>query len=184
MSILWMHDPITGEQQEVGRDTALPVEVKGNVQPPVAGQTITRIVTVPGIGTGSAYQAGDAFGTMITFPDVFRPEKLSGRIVSAFYIDRDDEGVSKYMPIYVRPITESTDNAAVALSLANAQACRGAVVIDTFADCAAFQIGVEANINLWVSGESPNLYTQLVTAGADNIAAGALPIIGIVVVPD
>lgn len=182
---------------EVSRDEPLPVqlvhpedsdyplvEIKGSEMPPVAGRTITRLVQVPGIGTGSAYAAGDAFGTLITFSDVFRTEKCSGTIVSAFFIDLDDEGIQKDVPIYIAPITATTDNSAAAPSDTDVLLCRGHFSISTFLNLGNNQIGTLTNIGLWVSGSDPNLYTQLVTQGADNIAASNIPWIGIVVVPD
>ncbi len=184
MSKIFINDPDTNELQEVGKDVALPVALKDTPWlPSISGDTITRVVKVPGIGTAAAYQAADAFGTLITFRDVFRAEKLSGEIVAVFFIDVDDEGVAKSMPLFVRPITVTADNAAMALTDPDGMFCRGAVVIDTFVDCGGFQVGIETP-GLKITGMDQNLYTQLQTGGADNIAAGKEPWIGIVVVPD
>ena len=185
MTTLWIHDPITNEPMEVGKDVALPVSIIDTPYlPPMAGQTITRMVKVPGIGTAAAYQAADAFGTLITFPDVFRTEKMSGEIRSVFFVDLDDEGIAKSMPLFTRPITVTADNGAMALDDADGMFCCGAVAITAFVDCGGFQVGYANNVGLRIKGEGVNLYSQLQTGGADTIAVGKEPWIAIVVCPD
>ncbi len=153
-------------------------------QPPMAGQTVTRLVKVPGIGTGAAYADGEAFGGLIQFHDVFRPEKCSGTIVQVFFLDLDDEGINKDVPIFIRPFTITTDNNAFAPSAIDLLGCRSVISISTWSNWNANQFGEASGANRWISGESPHLWTQIVTRGADNIAAGSEPWIGIVVIPD
>lgn len=157
---------------------------KDTIQPPIAGQTITRLVQVPGIGTGAAYADGEAFGTLITWHNVFRSEKLSGTIVGAFLLDLDDEGIQIDIPLFVRSITATTDNNAFAPSDDDLMALRAVVSISSFYNWSSNQFGQASNLGVWINGESPNLYSQLVVRGAANIAAGAVPWVGLVVVPD
>lgn len=184
MATLYTRNNAENEYTEVNDQNPLPVEVMGGMMPPVGGQTVTRRAQIPGIGAAAAYSALDQFGTLITFPDVFRAEKRSGTIVNVLYYDFDDEGIGKTLLLFSRPVTAGTDNAAVALADGNALACRGSIIIGTFGDAGNWQIGQANNQALWVSGESVHLYGILTTAGADNIAAGAMPQIALVVLPD
>ncbi|MCR4340467.1 MAG: hypothetical protein NUW01_11370 [Gemmatimonadaceae bacterium] len=197
MNLLKFYDRLAGSYREVASDNPLPVAIderqgSGSLLdpladglPPVAGRTVTRVVQVPGIGTGSAYAAGDAFGTLIEFPNVFRPEKRSGIVVGAFLIDLDNEGVSKDVPLFVASFTATADNSAFAPSANTLQGLRGFLSISSFSTFSANQVGQAVGTNVWI-GDAPgtSLFTQLVTRGADNIAAGALPLVGLVVIPD
>ncbi len=153
-------------------------------QPPVSGQTVTRLVKVPGIGAAAEYADGDAFGTLIKLHDVFRPEKCSGTIVQVFFLDKDDEGKNKDVPIFIREFTATADNSAFAPSDDALMGCRTTISISTWSNWDSNQFGEASGANRWISGESPHLWTQIVTRSTDNIAAGSEPWIGIVVIPD
>jgi hypothetical protein len=170
--------------EKVSADNPLPVSIYGDLMPAVAGRTVTRVMQVPGVGTGAAYEAGDAFGTLMTFQDVFRPEKCSGVIVSAFLIDLDDEGLQKDVVVFEKNVTGVADNAAFAPTDLDMLSCRGAFSITSFVNLGSNQIGTANNINLWMTSSDQHLRVWLVTQGADNIAAGSVPWIGLVVVPD
>jgi hypothetical protein len=184
MSELYIRSDYSNTPERVNQDNPLPVEIAGLNLPPVSGRTVTRIVKVPGVSIASAYTAGDAFGGLITFPDVFRAEKRSGIIVGAFLLDLDDEGLRVDMPIYIAPITATADNSEYAVSANDALFCRGYVEISSFIDCINWQLGQASDITIWVNSLDNNLYTQLITRGAPNIAATKEPYIGIIVVPD
>lgn len=185
------------ESVAVTEDTPLPVRLLANedddaprVQldqpylPPVAGVTLERLVQIPGIGTASIYAAGDAFGTLITWHNVFRAEKCSGTIVGAYLIDLDDEGIQVDIPIWIRSFTTTADNSAFAPTDADVLGCRAVISITGFSNWNANQFGQYEGSPRWVRGESPHLYTQAVVQGTPTIAAGAVPWLGILIVPD
>ena len=182
---------------EVNETNPLPVQIFSNDDedapkvrisqaylPVVAGQTITRIVPLPGITTGSAHSDGDALGTPIVFQDVFRAEKCSGIVVGAFVIDKDDEGLQIDIPLFTRPIAGTADDSAFAPTDTELMTCRGVVAVSSFFNWDSNQFGQATNLGMWISTESPNLYSQVVARGAINIAAGSIPLVGLVVVPD
>ena len=152
--------------------------------PPVAGQTIKRRVQIPGIGTGSAYADGDAFGTLITWHNVFRPEKASGTIVGLFLHDLDDEGLQVDVPVFSQPFTVTADNDPFAPSDDDNLNCLWVLSVDTFFNWGSNQFGQSSGAPVWVKGDGPNLYSQLVVRGAATISAGSIPWVGITVVPD
>lgn len=174
------------EMRPVSSVNPFPVALAQRLLPPIEGRTVWRMVQVPGIGTGAAYADGDAFGGLITFPEVFRAEKRSGVIVAVLLFDLDDEGLALDMPLFARPITPTADNGPFALSDDGLLACRGAVAIPTaaFWNWGSNQLAVVKDVGLWVQSDDTNLYTQLVARGALNIAAGAIPWLGVVVLPD
>lgn len=192
--------PENAQAVAVTEDTPLPVVLKNDeddeapkVQldqlrlPPVGGDgKIVGPVRVTGIGTGSAYTAGDAFGGVVKFPNCFRPEKCSGWIVGALYYDLDDEGLAKDVPLYSRAITATTDNDAYALADADNLYGRGFLRISDFFDGGSGQIGMadKTTVPFYVVADGPDLWTQLRTLGADNVAAASEPWIALLVVPD
>ncbi len=184
MATLFFRNSNETTHTAVSDEHPLPTIAYGDYMPAVAGRTVTRIVEVPGVGTGSAYADGDAFGTMITWLDVFRAEKCSGTIVGAFLQDFDGEGIQIDIPIFTRTITATADNAAFAPSDIDLAACRAVVSITEFYNWGSNQFGQATGLGLWVQGEGVNLYSQCVIHGAANIASGAVPRIGLVVVPD
>lgn len=190
--------PENAQAVAVTEDTPLPVQIFNNededparVQvdqnrlPPVAGET--RLIgpyQIPGIGTGAAYADGDAFGTVLQFHDCFRPERCSGTIVAVLFFDLDDEGVNKDIPFFIQPITATADNSAFAPSDIDLLAWRGTISISSYNNWGNNQAGQDVTTRLWIKSDSPHLWTQIVTRGADNIAAGAIPWIALVVAPD
>lgn len=160
------------------------IAIEMNRMPPVEGQTTYRMVQIPGIGTGSAYADGDAFGTLITWHNVLRAEKPSGTIVGALLFDLDDEGLQVDVPLFTQGITVTADNSAFAPSDADLLFCRAIVPITEFYNWGSNQFGQYTGSPKWLRADGPNLYTQCVIRGAANIAAGALPWLALVVVPD
>lgn len=160
------------------------VEISQSYLPPVPGQQITRMYKVPGVTTGGAYADGDAMGTLITFHDVFRPEKRSGIVVGAFIIDKDDEGLQIDIPLFVRTFATTTNDSAFAPSDDDLMHCRAVVAVSSFSNWGSNQFGQATNQGIWISGEDTNLYSQLVARGAINLAAGSEPWVGLVVIPD
>lgn len=136
----------------------------------------TQVTGVPGIGTAVAYTAGEAFGTIITF-DV--PKQ--GTIANVVFLDYDDEGINKDLVLFNGHFTHTADNAAMAISSGDLRKAIGVAYINSWSDLAANRIG-QAFPALSYKAPQGKLFAQLVTRGADNIAAGALPDIFLVVV--
>lgn len=160
-----------------------PVILLNEYLPPVRGQLIERVYEVPGIGTASAYTAGDAFGTVITVHNVFRPEERSGAVVKLVFLDLDDEGKQKDCVFYNRSVTTTADNDAYAPSDDDILYGQGVVSITSFQNWSNNQVGTWSG-TFWAKSSDTNLYVRLVTQGADNIAAGALPRLLVQVIPN
>lgn len=152
-------------------------------QAPIAGRAFTRLYRVPGIGTGSAYADGDAFGTAFTLHDLMRPENPACWIVDVFLIDRDDEGLQVDVPIFIAPIASTTDNNAFAPTDIELLTWRRTFAITGFSNWSVNQGGQYEGSPQLIVGQGPHLYTQLVARGTINVAAGAEPYIGITVMP-
>ena len=133
-------------------------------------------VQVPGIGTGAAYAAADAFGVKFSFT-----VPVKGTIINVIFQDLDDEGLDKELNIFNRDFTETADNAAFAPSDDDLLNCIGVANIDTWYNFANNQIGM-AYPALGYVAPTGLLYAQLLTRGADNIASGAIPKIFLVIV--
>ena len=124
---------------------------------------------VPGIGTGAAYASGDAFGTkfLLTVP-------VEGTIATAVFLDYDDEGLTKELVLFNEDFTVTADNSAFAVSDADLRNCVGVISIGTFYNFSANQLGI-ASPALYYHAPRGFLWGQVVTRGADNIAAGSIP---------
>lgn len=171
---------------EVSDLAPLPVEIAGGATlPPVAGRTLTREDTPPGIGTGAAYADLDAIGTVMTFPGVFRANVSSGLLQSARYYDLDDEGLAVDLWLFSRRPAAPTDNSALALSDADLRNVVAVVSFASFADAANGRFSQSGGLGLMVHGSGgTDLYGIAQARGALNIAASNLPVFAIDVVPD
>lgn len=136
----------------------------------------TQPLLVPGIGAASPYASGDAFGTQMTFsvPD-------EGTISNVVFLDYDDEGINKELVLFNKLVTETADNAEYAVADIDLTPCLGVCYINTWSNFANNQVGQAYPALSYVTmGEK--IYGQLITRGADNIAAGLQPAIYLVVV--
>ena len=135
----------------------------------------TTFYEIPGIGTGAAYASGDAFGTgfWVPFP-------RSGYIDSLTFIDLDNEGIAKTIYLWKAMIRTTDDNAAFEPVREDFLVGRALQINLTAADYVTHSGGQMATVTgIGLPYEAPcgRLWCRLVTRGADNIAAGALPLI-------
>lgn len=152
--------------------------VDGPVQ--VINKTVrTGPTTIPGIGTGAAYAADDAFGRAfsVTVP-------RSGIIQAATFLDRDDEGIETDLVLFNKPFTDTADNAAFTVSDADMENCIGTITFATFKNFALNQMSTAGAMGLAYIAPERKLWIQAVTRGAPNIAAGAEPMISLVIIAD
>ena len=131
---------------------------------------------VPGLSIAGAYAAADAFGTTMEFV-----VPREGTIASVIFLDHDDEGIVKELVLFDKIFTETADNAAFTVSDVDMRYCVGVVSIDVFFNFAANQVGQGSPALAYVAPQS-RLWGQLVTRGADNIAADNEPELLLVIV--
>lgn len=136
---------------------------------------------IPGIGTGAAYASGDAFGTMFLIPT-----PRSGTISNVTFYDLDDEGLNKELVIFKDQFEETADNSTFAISDIDLLQVIGIAYLSTWSNFGNNQIGLAIPALSYVlpknKAEQYGLWCQVVTRGADNIAAGSIPKISMVVV--
>lgn len=130
---------------------------------------------VPGIGTAAAYATGDAFGDKFVI-DV----PLEGMISNLVFYDLDDEGIAKDLVMFAEDFTATADNAAFAVSDDDLLNSVGTISVDQFYDFGNNQMGIGRPAWGYVA-HHPRLWCQFVTRGADNIAAGSIPRVLLVV---
>lgn len=193
MSTTWVFNPLTGRREEVTLANPFPVRIPDDLGtnrtlPPVAGRSFfTPPRTVPGIGTGAAYADGDIMGTVIEFPNVFRPERLSGILLGGIYYDLDDEGLQVDLHLSARPFATSpgADNAAFTVLDADLLAIRATCTFATtaFFNFANNQIAYDFRTQP-IFSDSTSLWGYVVARGALNIAAGNLPAFSLCLLPD
>ncbi len=176
--------PMQIVQNDETEQETVPVEVKGSYLPPIAGVQTEYFVQVPGIGTGSAYADGDAFGSLIKLSDVFRSDKRSGTIVKVVLYDLDDEGLPVDFVFFRRSVTATADNSAFAISDTDNLASVGFISVTDFRNWGNNQLGQNITDRLWCTSDSTDLYLLLVIRGAANVAAGSEPWITVSVVPN
>lgn len=166
------------EYEEVSDGHPLPVFVPpGSAQVAVSSRLVQIGPTeIPGIGTGSAYAANDAMGTTFTL-DV----PCAGAIVKAFFYDLDDEGIGKELWLLAAPFTAAADNGAFSLDDPDILKVVGVLIFNNFRDAANNQISDSAQTPLWYKVPSGKLYCQVKTLGADNIVAGSLPKVSLLI---
>lgn len=174
------------DYQEVGPAYPLQVEVRQTEDSAELVTTShvyqTEPLLIPGIGTGAAYAAGDAFGTKFYFT-----VPIEGVISNVVLLDFDDEGIQKDLVLFKEDFTATADNSAFSVSDGDLANCIGAVSVNTFYNFGANQLGTGTpafGYNLTKAsnnGNTARLWCQVVTQGADNIAAGSIPKLFLVV---
>ena len=138
----------------------------------------SETIEIPGIGAAVAYASGDAFGTKfsINVPN-------EGTIATLVFIDRDDEGITKEFILFDAEFSPTADNSAFTVSDTDMARCIGNIIVDSadFTNFAANQICV-ASPALAYKVTNGRIWCQVVTRGADNIAAGSSPQFFVVIV--
>ena len=139
------------------------------------------LVEIPGITTASAYTAEDAFGE-----DFFIPVPKEGTISNVTFYDLDDEGINKELVIATSRFTKTFDHDPFAISDIDLLKVVGIAYISTFSNFNANQIGLAIPALSYVTSTKFDgkygLWCQMLTKGVDNIAAGSIPRVSLVVV--
>lgn len=136
----------------------------------------TGPLLIPGIGSGAAYASGDAFGT--AFPLVV---PSVGTIATLLFFDYDAEGLVKEFVLFSQPIAGTADNAVFAPTDLELQSCLGVVYVSGYYSYSGNQLGIATPALTYLAPRSV-IYVQIVTRGADNIAAAAIPAFNMVIV--
>ena len=164
------------EAEEVGSGNPLPMSVADPIL--VKNQLYRVLMEVPGIGAAAAYATGDAMGTVFTLRVPSR-----GTIREVFFHDLDDEGLNKELWLFSGPITAAADNAAFSIADADNLITVAVFLFDAWRDAVNNQVGMTANTPVDYEAPTGLLHCQVKTLGADNIAAGAMPFISMVIEP-
>lgn len=127
---------------------------------------------IPGIGTGAAYVAGDAFGDVFTFV-----VPVTGFIHGIVFHDLSNLKIAKTLFLYDAPVTATADNAAYAPSGTALRQCVGVISIGAgdFYAANANAVAVKEGLNIRYEAPQGKLWCQIRTEGADTVVAGALP---------
>ena len=154
-------------------------KIKGLVQIQAKPVFETRLYQVPGIATAAAYATGDAMGVImqITVP-------FSGKIQAARFYDKDLESIAKELWCFRDQFTVTADNGAFAPTDADLENVVAVVPISTFYGANVNSIGSVDGLAISYVAPTEFLYCQLVTRGADNIAASNIPLIRLYIDPD
>lgn len=134
----------------------------------------TTPIVIPGLTTGGAYATGDALGVQFTIP-----VPKSGILHAVWFIDRDNEKIAKEIMLAGFKFTATANDAAfapVGSELDRMIPVRIAAG-DFGSGYNANAIGYVSSLGIPYTAPEGMLYCQLVTRGADNIAAGSEPLI-------
>lgn len=159
----------------LGQRLALAVTDKGDLYSATRVFRTTKI-TVPGIGAAVAYTAADAFGTKFYFS-----VPTEGTISNVIFLDYDDEGIIKDLVLFSEDFTETADNTAFAVTDLDLANCVGVARVNSYTNFSVNQVGQGQPALAYVAPHG-RLYCQIVTQGADDIAAGASPDVYLVIV--
>lgn len=136
-------------------------------------RTLSRSITVTPVVTAGAYSAADAVGGKMEFADAtssFNTAVLSTVVV----VDDADQGVALDIVCFNQSFTATADNAALAISDADAGNVVAWVSVATsdYVDLGASKVAVIGNINQLITTHgSTNLYCQMMTSGTPTYAA-------------
>lgn len=137
----------------------------------------TKVVTcplepiqIPGIGTGSAYEATDCMGTifMVEVP-------TSGEIVSATFWDLDDEGLQTDFEIFKHEPRQTADNSNWAPTDEDLLKLVTELAFFAFDDHGGGRTSELKNIGKGYTAPEGKFYIQAIARGAQDIAALNIP---------
>ena len=191
MTELWYRPINWPKTERVDEDFPLPVTIveEPNLDvglPPVAHRTARRQLQIPMTTQGTAYAAGDSFGTQFRFPSVLRPRRKSGVIHSAMFYDLSDQGAAVDMHLFRRAPAIVTDNAAYNVTDADILLYLGTIsfAAANFIDVGGSRVCTVLNVGLAVVSDDEDLYVQCSTTGTPTVTAGSEPHVAIVVLQD
>ena len=149
------------------------VEVEGMV--PVSGKIVTRIVTVPGVGTG-AHASGDVGGIAFPLAELVRADGAGGIVESVVLVETTTNGAATELWLFDKEITAAVDDAAHSISDGHAEWCVGVVPITSHYASALNSTSVARGVGLAFNCESGrrDLVGLLVTRGTPTYAANGV----------
>ena len=139
------------------------------------GEVFSTLYTeISGIGTGSIYASGEAFGGKFT---ITVPKK--GVIETVMMLDLDDEGIETELWLFREDFTATADNAAFAVTDADLLKLEVVIGITKFANASINQVGINNGLALPFLAPAGKFWVQCVTRGTPNIAAGNIPLVAL-----
>lgn len=173
--IFWTHAEGTS-YEETGEGHPFPTQVLGLVSAGPKIYTAQRVI--PDIAAAAAFVSGDQFGGLGEFATV----PSNGIIRELRFLDFDDEGIDKQVWMFSSKVTLAADNAAFSLADQDLRPVIGIFAVSTWRDAVNGQIGLTSNTPCYYSlPAGSTIYFAVMTLGADNIAAGSMPELGIVI---
>ena len=165
-----------------GSDEAVGVDEANGLPVSIMQSAPTRLVRlgpteIPGITAANAFDALDQFGTVLTFTDV----PGAGTIHEINFHDLDDEGIDKQVWIFSAPPTLADSDAAFSIADEDNLKQIGVFIFSTWRDGINSQMGKTANTPCDYVMAGNKFYVAVQTAGVDNIAAGSMPQISMII---
>ena len=133
--------------------------------------------TVPGIAAADALDAADAVGTVFSFPV---PE--TGIIRHARLFDPDDDTLALTLHLFTKNFTGAASDAAYTVTADAARYWVTNIQWTTISDEGGGKVS-EVTGTSYYTARDLRLYGQCSTSGTPNIAAGAMPIIQLLIEP-
>lgn len=169
-------DETKGGFSPVDDENPFPVYLPPNQPPVIALGRLLYVppFIVPGITAADALDAGDAMGSVFSIA-----VPTAGAIVKAQYYDADDEGISKELWLFRMDVTTGApaSDAAFALTDQNLLQVVDVLTFTTFRDATNGQVSMSVDVPCWYAAPGGYLWMHLKTTGADNIAAGSMPML-------
>lgn len=163
----------TGNPLKTDLDAIEAVRIDG---PVIALGRLYRVppFEIPGIAAADALDANDAFGSVFALA-----VPKAGAIVQAVFHDVDAEGINKELWLFLSdPTTRmAASDAAFSVNDLDNHALAGRpITFDTWKDASAGKAGTPSvDLPWWYVAPLGVLWCQFKTTGTDNIAAGSMP---------
>jgi len=124
------------------------------------------------------YADGDLMANPVEIVEAIHPNG-STVIRSIVVVDTDDQGATFSLLFFgSNPGNLGTLNGAMAITDAQAAMCIGHVIVDSYEDVGAQQVGTEANVQLMVRPEDgrTSLWVAAISGGTPTYASGAMTV--------
>jgi hypothetical protein len=176
MALIYMHDPNTGEQMEVGKDGPLPVEITNTELFRVYGSA--AIVDVELSVEASSLDANDVVAATQELLDFSKVPSGCVELRSIQVIDADDQKAEIYIVFFDAPVALGVEDAAVTLSDVGARNYLGHVLVAAadYADFVGVSVACKRDLGLMLQSMpgSRSVYIAVWTTGTPTYASGIL----------
>lgn len=139
---------------------------------------LIQVAVTPTLDT-SQYADGDSMADLITLAGVLRRAGPCAELLSAYGVDKDDQGVAFDIVLFDRSVTLPSKNSAWDVSDADMLFSQGIIRVESgdYVDLGGNRVFAKRGLGLGVKPNATALYAGLISRGTGTYTAGGLKLV-------